>query len=155
MKKIVILLSFTLLSFFTISAQEKNKKSREKIKALKVSFLTEQLSLTKKEAEKFWPVYNAHDNKYNKFIRNQLIEVKREIYKAGGIDNISDKRAKELFNVMRLYEKKKHEEYEKFITNLENILPVKKIIKLQIAEREFGRKLMRRYKHKDKKLKKK
>ena len=42
---------------------QKNKKSKEKIKAFKVSYLTQELNLTSENAEKFWPVYNKHQEK--------------------------------------------------------------------------------------------
>ena len=33
------------------------------IKALKVAHITEKLDLTEKEAQQFWPIYNAYDEK--------------------------------------------------------------------------------------------
>jgi len=35
-------------------------EKREKIEMYKIQFITEKLSLTKSEAEQFWPVYEAH-----------------------------------------------------------------------------------------------
>jgi len=40
-----------------------NQEKREKVKALKVAFLTEKLALTSEEAQKFWPIYNAFEEK--------------------------------------------------------------------------------------------
>ena len=37
-------------------------ENREKIEMYKIQFITEKLSLTKSEAEQFWPVYEAHKN---------------------------------------------------------------------------------------------
>ena len=45
---------------FNAYAQEHNK--HERIKALKVSFITEKLELSATEAEKFWPIYNTYDS---------------------------------------------------------------------------------------------
>ena len=53
-KKIIPLL--LLLTSFTFYAQsESMKEKKEQIKALKVAFLTTELDLTSKEAQKFWP----------------------------------------------------------------------------------------------------
>jgi hypothetical protein len=50
--------------------------------------------------------------------------------------------------MIRSLEKKKYEDGKIYISKLEKIISFKKILKLHIAEREFGRKLMRKYKHK-------
>lgn len=34
----------------------------EKIKALKIAFITQRLQLTPEEAQKFWPIYDQYDN---------------------------------------------------------------------------------------------
>ena len=53
---------FTLMIFFCalqLSAQRQmDPKMIEMIKSKKVAFITEQIGLTSKEGEKFWPVYN-------------------------------------------------------------------------------------------------
>ncbi|MEB8347550.1 hypothetical protein OO010_15985, partial [Flavobacteriaceae bacterium KMM 6898] len=52
---LVLLLLITVVSF----AQD--RPDREKIKALKVAFITERLDLSSKEAQLFWPIYNEHE----------------------------------------------------------------------------------------------
>jgi hypothetical protein len=147
MKNIITFLCIALFTTSTFFAQ-KNKESKEKIKALKIAFLTEKLSLTSNEAQKFWPIYNAHENNSNIYIREKQSKIKKEIFKAGGIDAIDDNRAKELFNEMVSLEKKRFDENEKYVSSLKKVLPIKKIIKLYISEREFGRQLMRKYRKK-------
>ncbi len=39
------------------------KEKKEKIEALKISFITTELALTTEEAEKFWPIYNELETK--------------------------------------------------------------------------------------------
>ena len=43
------------------------RPDREKIKTLKVAFITERLDLSSSEAETFWPAYNAHQKQMNSF----------------------------------------------------------------------------------------
>src|SRR5690606_15824345 len=83
---------FLLLSA-TVHSQE-NKY--EKIKALKTAYITEQLTLTPSEAEKFWPIYNSFDEKYHD-LRHQKHE---EIYTKldQGIDLLSDEEANKLID---------------------------------------------------------
>ena len=42
----------------TSFAQKGNGDKKERIKAYRVAFMTEELALTPEESEKFWPLYN-------------------------------------------------------------------------------------------------
>ena len=61
MKKTILFLTCLLFVFATTNAQQ--MMHRENIKLLKTSYITDALSLTPAEAEKFWPVYNIYTNK--------------------------------------------------------------------------------------------
>ncbi len=39
-----------------------NQSAKDKIEALRIAFISQQLNLTPEEAQKFWPVYNAYRN---------------------------------------------------------------------------------------------
>ena len=60
MKKLIPIL--VLLISFSGFAQ-RGAKMNERIKAQKTAFITERLSLTADEAEKFWPIYNEIETK--------------------------------------------------------------------------------------------
>jgi len=100
MKKIITLISITLLFALSLNAQ-KGKGRLEKIKAFK--------------SDK-------------------------------NLENLSETDAKELVLLKLNTDKKLYESQKVFINKMEGILSAKKIIKLQVAEMEFGRKLMRKYK---------
>ena len=139
---------FVILAFsFPSNAQEK-KERREKVKILKIAYLTEQLNLTSTEAEKFWSVYNEHNNDTHNYYRERGESIKKELKDSKSIDSIQEERAIILFDLMQDLERKKFKKTQKYYVALKTILPIKKILKLQIAEREFGRKLMREYRRK-------
>lgn len=139
---------FVILAFsFPSNAQEK-KERREKVKILKIAYLTEQLNLTATEAEKFWHVYNKHNNDTHNYYRERAESIKKELKDSKSIDSIQEERAIILFDLMQDLERKKFKKTQKYYATLKTILPIKKILKLQIAEREFGRKLMREYRRK-------
>ena len=131
----------------SINAQE-YEKHHQKIKTLKIAFLTEQLNLTASEAEKFWPIYNVYNSETHDLYRKKSESIKNELKTAKTIDSIEESRALVLFDMMQSLEKKKFEETQKYYRKLKTILPIKKILKLRLAEREFGRKLMRKYRRK-------
>ena len=147
MKKYLYSLFIVLTFCFSTNAQ-KRKGHKEKIKLLKISYLTEQLDLTSLEAEKFWPVYNEHSKNILDFMAKKSDAIKKELSVVKEIDSINEKKALTLFNLTQYLERKKFEERENYIKKLKTILPIKKILKLQIAEKEFGRKLMRKYRRK-------
>ena len=60
-------------------------ENREKIEMYKIQFITEKLSLTKSEAEQFWPVYEAHKNAMREIMdkrSNDEIQVQEDILSA-------------------------------------------------------------------------
>jgi hypothetical protein len=66
MKKLILYICFLFVAI-NVTAQtpddvgQQNPKRMEKIKALYVAFITQQLSLTPDEAQKFWPVHGQYD----------------------------------------------------------------------------------------------
>ncbi|WP_299063305.1 sensor of ECF-type sigma factor [uncultured Polaribacter sp.] len=149
MKKTITCICLYLFCTLTFLAQEK-KESREKIRALKIAYITEQLNLNSSEAEKFWPIYNVYD-KNQHVLRNELRSNLKNEISTDGIDAISEKKAEALINLKLKIYKKIYQSDEDFLSKIKKVISYKKILKLQIAEMEFGRKLMRRYKGKRKK----
>ncbi len=139
--KQIILPILTLLLALNTYAQRQND---DKIKALKVSFITERLSLTEQEAQKFWPVYNAYDKKTMEIRHGNIKSLRREIRK--DLETITDKRAKELLDSLSKYQKQLYNEEHDLNTKLQNIISPKKIILLKVAEEDFKRKLFDQFK---------
>lgn len=146
-----------LLLFFVnnITAQKiRIKENKEKIEALKIAFLTEQLELTEKEAQKFWPIYNNHRKTMGEIFKEEHEKIRFSIRKKGGYETLTETEAKQLLTHKMNLEKRSYKEKKDFQESLMSFLPHKKILKLQIAEREFKKQLferLRRQRHKQKK----
>lgn len=138
-----VLTSLLLLLAIAVAAQD--GKKREQIKALKTAFITTELSLTSDEAAKFWPVYNAYDDKQFELRHQKMRSLGK---KFEGTDSMTDKEALALINQMEDYEDELYQNRKKFITNLKSIISPVKIIKLKKAEDDFNRKLLKQYKEK-------
>ncbi|MDP5158122.1 MAG: sensor of ECF-type sigma factor [Flaviramulus sp.] len=138
MKKItIILLLFTSLSLFSQSR-------RDKIKALKVSFITERLNLTQQEAQKFWPIYNDFDDNYLKIKHSEIRSINKE-FKSNTV-TLSDEKANELLNKLMDAENKLHNLDIDLIAKLKKVISPKKIILLKQAEEDFNKKLFEQFK---------
>jgi len=141
---------FILLFTITVFAQHKDN-DRERIKALKVSFITEKLNLTAKEAQNFWPIYNAYDENSRKYKYEDMRNIRKEIKE--NIATLSDAKAEELLNKFVTAENNLHKERVNLITNLKKIMSPKKIILLKATEDDFNRKLFDQYKKRKKEQK--
>ena len=90
MKKLIpLLLLFISFSSFA----QRNGIIKERIKAQKVAFITEQLSLTSEEAQGFWPIYNEFEETTDKIRSQELRSIKMQLRRN---PDLSDKEADEL-----------------------------------------------------------
>ena len=138
MKLYVVIL--VLATSFTFA--QGNQEKREKIKALKVAFLTEKLALSSEEAQKFWPIYNAFEEKQFEIRYKKLKGLGNQL-KDNNEEKISDKEALQLIAQFESYEDELHGLKKKFSKDLLTVLSPKKVILLKKYEDEFNRKLLR------------
>jgi Skp family chaperone for outer membrane proteins len=122
MKKYLLFLIAIFGSFSFVMAQNANAQRSEKIKALKIAFITQKLQLTSAEAEKFWPVYNQYENEIHQL---------RSDNKNGDV----------LENEQELLDARK-----KYKPSFEKILGPQRLNDLYNAERDFRNVLIRRLK---------
>jgi Spy/CpxP family protein refolding chaperone len=141
--KIIYPIVFLLIS--TLSFSQGFKEKKEKVKALKVAYITEQLDLTKEEAQKFWPIYNSFDDKQAE-LRHEKMRAILDRFEPGNVDKLSEKEASTLLTQMETVEESLFTLRKKFIKDLQGVLSAKKIIKLKKAEEDFNRTLLKQIK---------
>ena len=129
-----------LLACFVSFAQRGGKMMQEKIKAQKVAYITEQLSLTPTEAEKFWPIYNIFDETMHQLRRKDMRDLRERMRS----ENVSESDAKQIIEDYLAIEELEHQAEIKLLKDLSSVIPAKKIIKLKSAEDSFNRMLMKR-----------
>lgn len=143
MKKYIIILTLFLSAFQSFG--QHNKESREKIKALKAAFLTQELELSAIEAQKFWPIYHKHEEKLHFFRDKGRSGIKNKIKETGDLKSLEESDAKKLVLLKLDLEKQVVAEKTAFISEIATFLAYKKIMKIYISERKFARKLMQKY----------
>ena len=121
------LVILVLATSFTFA--QGNQEKREKIKALKVAFLTEKLALSSEEAQKFWPIYNAFEEKQFEIRYKKLKGLGNQL-KDNSEEKILDKEALQLIAQFESYEDELHGLKKKFIKDLLVVLSPKKVILL-------------------------
>lgn len=125
------------------------RKKKEQIKALKVAFITNELSLTSYEATKFWPLFNAFEDKQQE-IKKQKFKEYLDRMDNNSFDNLSEKEASTMLTQMESSEDELYKLRKKFMTSLKDVISPVKILKLKKAEENFNRKLLQQYR--DRKL---
>ncbi len=143
MKTIIITLFLTLGFWGNSNAQENH---RERIKAYKTAYITQELDLSSKEAEKFWPLYNDYEKKLFSLRVLKVREERDRIKNQGGFEDLSDKEAKEALDNMIQNEKEIIKIKEELYKELTDVLSPIKILKLYKAEMGFNKKLLSQYK---------
>lgn len=133
----VTALAALLLCGMTIVAQG---PARDRIKTLKVAYITEQLALTSSEAQEFWPIYNEHEDAMEVIRRNE-----RQKF-AGRLATLSDVSEGEASTMLSEYlsiQEQKQKEDRRFISELKKVISDKKIILLLRAEEGFKKRLLK------------
>ena len=154
MKSIKFLMLIVAITSATSSySQIGNKIDVDRVKSHKIAFITNQLNLTAKEAEVFWPIYNAHEKLMSQYRRDEINAMKmvvknpeRPYLSKKNFDNISEDEAKKIYRIVTDLRNKTHQEKQNYMSKLTTILSYKKILKLQASEREFRKELFRKLK---------
>ena len=134
MKKTSIVLSFLLISSVMFGQMGKRREAlEERIKSLKIAFVTEKLALSPDESEKFWPVYNQMEAE-----RASLMAEKKSDFG----DDITDKEAQ--LYITRHYEIREKEILleRRYIDKFKTLLPDRKVAKLLWVEKQFRQEVM-------------
>ena len=129
MKNIILIL---LLALTAGMAQAQTPK--ERIEALKISYITRALHLTPEEAQAFWPIYNEYQDK---------LEVLKKERRAATFErwkkdrDLSDREIEEALDQYLAYNRKELDLQETYIEKFKTVLPVKKVAQLSVAEERF------------------
>ena len=120
MKRFILYLSL-IFTIFSAAAQTddaattmQNPKKEEKIKALYVAYITQQLSLTADEAQKFWPVHSQYEaelknvnvNNSNEIDRQQSVLNVKKKYQGNFIKILGSERSNDFYRQDAEFRKK-------------------------------------------------
>lgn len=108
---------------------------RERVRAEKVAFLTEEIDLTESEAQVFWPIYNEIQKS-----ERESFEAVKKAYDAMAKGVEEKKSSKEMEKLVKAYidAKEKNEGIEtKYLNKLLKVLPAEKVARYYVAEEKF------------------
>jgi Skp family chaperone for outer membrane proteins len=125
-----------------MASYAQHKPDKDKIKVLKVAFLTEKLNLNSSEAQEFWPIYNDHELKMDELHKKEWEQVR---HKAKELEKVSEKEAGRLVQLFSQLEDEKNTENKHFLEKVHPILSSKKTLLLIKAEEDFKKQLFKQY----------
>ncbi len=151
MKNIIVALSLLMLMFSSAYAQDQRKRmtpeevkeAHQKMEAARVAYLTNRLSLSVSQAEKFWPMYNKYNEEKYRII-NTMYDGNRK-----RLDDMTDAEAAQRVK-LRLDVQQQLLDLEKsYMTKFQTVLSAKQTYRLMTASRDFTGTVMRRGMNRD------
>ena len=143
MKKLLLLLLILLAGFsFTMAQTDGDDDKNEKISAMKIAFITDKLSLSSKEAEGFWPVFNRFEQEM-KSLRKKERELARQ-FKAKA--QPTEAEADRYIQDQTQLKQQEVDLLKKYIPEFKKVLPAPKVARLLSLEQEFKVQLLRELK---------
>lgn len=121
-------------------AQNKMEKRKEKMEALKIAYITEELDLSQEEWQIFWPLYNEY-NKEKPHEKFDALKLKYE-KQTSSAENILD----ELIKTESEELDRKHA----YMDDLRSKLGADVVLKMNHLEQKFKHRLLRKYKDRGK-----
>ena len=145
MNKIIIAcMMFMLVGTCTVYAQENKEEQkkngmerterRERIKSLKIAYMTEQLALTPEESQEFWPVYNKY--------QAQLNSLRKEYRSAKKPEDMTDAEAEAHINKRLQMEEEKTTIRRNMARDIQPIIGPKRVLVMSQSESRFNKKVL-------------
>lgn len=108
----------------------------EKIKAMKIGMITNELKLTESQAEKFWPIYNAYSDEKN----NIHLQIRR-LSKNNGQNQSNEEALKNQDRILDL-QQKELDVTKKYRDSFMKVISPQQYSSLLATERKFNQMLL-------------
>ncbi len=146
--KTALLTLLTIIGFTAISIAQpgpKHEEKKEKVEAMKIGFITQQMNLTPEEAQKFWPVYNQMNNEIESLRKERHLA--RENVK-DNFETMTDPEFEKLINDELASRQKEFDIQKKYVAQFKAVVSIKKVAQFYRAEEQFKRKLLEKIQEK-------
>lgn len=134
-----ILVVFIMLGVISPAMAQPGGSKREKIEALRATYITQKINLSPQEAQVFWPLYNEMNDKLEAARKT----FRQQYNKDTNYDFATDKEAEAYLNAEVTLKQKEFDLFKEYYDKFKKILPVKKVAALRRAEEDFKRELIK------------
>lgn len=138
---IIVISSAVALAQGPPSLQDDGKIERyDKMKALKVAYITTKLDLTTAEAQVFWPLYNEYQEKRVDLKKQEGRSCRIEV---DVIDGMTEEQLQGVINTYLDLEEQEVALETKYIKQFTDVLSARKVVLLLRAEHDFRKEVMK------------
>ena len=133
MKNIFIISTAVLLISTSAWGQFRSEKNKEKVEALRIAYITDELELSSSEAQLFWPIFNEYEQKQEELRKNR--------------NELLDQATGDATEVLSIYVDNRSQQHEymlDYIDRLKNVISDEKIVKLLTLDNKFKERLLKR-----------
>ncbi len=111
----------------------------DKIKSLKIAFITERLNLSSEEAAIFWPVYNEHEATLEELRIRERTEMRGRLR---NFQNMSDQQIRSLMDEYLDLQNERNQKNVAFLERMADLIGARKTFLLIKAEDDFKKRLL-------------
>lgn len=133
------IISTIVLMLFINMAFAQTDSKKDKIDALRVSFITKKVVFTNQESQAFWPLYNEMNDKLDASRKTFKLQYNAKT----NYDFATDKEAEAYLAAEVNLKQKEFEIYRDYYDKFKKILPVKKVAAVKRAEEDFKKELIK------------
>jgi len=145
LKYIVCALILTV-AFSDLQAQTDStntwEQRKKQYKADKIAYISMVMGFSVDEAQKFWPVYNKYDAKYD-----ELFCQRRQAYNGRKLEQMTDAECATAMDKLGELDRKEMQTHREYETELRQLFPAKFVLRYFTAESDFKRKAVNRPKY--------
>jgi hypothetical protein len=138
MKNFNRLFTVILLLFCSLGVAQEGS-GMDKIKSLKIAFITERLNLSSEEAAIFWPVYNEHEATLEALRIRERNEVRGRLR---NFQNMSDQQIRSLMDDYLDLQNERNRKNVAFLKGMSDLIGARKTFLLIKAEDDFKKRLL-------------
>lgn len=137
-------LYFLLVLFSSSLLAQKSEKrmSYERLKALKINFIIEQVDLNTEEESFVWSAFEKHESDVRKQYHKKMRKLRHTKFK--DTEDLSESQAAVALDSIYYLRTLKEELDQAFLKKLKTKLTAKQVLEIHIAEEQFHRKMVHR-----------
>ena len=133
MKSIGIVIGLLCGILVSLSAQPR-QPLQQRVRAMKIAYMTDRMGLTPDEAQKFWPIYNEYEQEQRKI---------RDKYRpAADLSAMPDAELERFVGQHLDMQEEELRLKREYFTRMKRVLPIRKMAIFLQTETEFNRKLL-------------
>lgn len=141
-RNLLISLLITTTSINLWAQKPERKMSFERLKAMKINFIIEQVDLNTEEESFVWQAFEEHESDVYKKYHKKMRSFRHQTFKK--IKEISEEKASETLDSIAYFRNQKEKMDQEFSAKLRAQLTAKQVLEIHIAEEKFHRRMVDR-----------